>query len=109
MKQRILLFTPPFTQLNTPYPATAYLKGFLNTQGVTSLQVDLGIEVINRFFSKEGFTQLFELTAPYQYISDVHPAGFYADRNIESYLGESLTEAKATLKEWDALLGFEKD
>ena len=27
----IFLFTPPFTQLNTPYPATAYLKGFLNT------------------------------------------------------------------------------
>ena len=26
----ILLITPPFTQLNTPYPATAYLKGFLN-------------------------------------------------------------------------------
>ena len=66
MKQRILLFTPPFTQLNTPYPATAYLKGFLNTQGITSLQVDLGIEVINRLFSKDGFEQLFELTAPHQ-------------------------------------------
>jgi hypothetical protein len=30
-QQKLLLITPPFTQLNTPYPATAYLKGFLNT------------------------------------------------------------------------------
>ena len=64
---------------------------------------------IPEFIDVEGMDNVFELTAPYQYISDVHPAGFYADRNIESYLGESLTEAKATLKEWDALLGFEKD
>ena len=27
----VLLITPPFTQLNTPYPATACLKGYLNT------------------------------------------------------------------------------
>ena len=26
---RVLLVTPPMTQLNTPYPATAYLTGFL--------------------------------------------------------------------------------
>ncbi|MEZ4828685.1 MAG: hypothetical protein R3C61_20730 [Bacteroidia bacterium] len=31
MKPKTLLFTPPFTQMNTPYPATMYLKGFLNT------------------------------------------------------------------------------
>ncbi|MFT6323369.1 MAG: hypothetical protein ACJAWO_000921, partial [Halieaceae bacterium] len=27
MGSKILFVTPPFTQLNTPYPATAYLKG----------------------------------------------------------------------------------
>ncbi len=27
MPTKTLLITPPFTQLNTPYPATAYLKG----------------------------------------------------------------------------------
>ena len=41
----LLLITPPFTQLNTPYPATAYLKGFLNTKNIASVQADLGIEV----------------------------------------------------------------
>jgi len=56
----VLLITPPFTQLNTPYPATAYLKGFFNTKGIESVQADLGIEVILALFNKEGFEQLFE-------------------------------------------------
>jgi radical SAM superfamily enzyme YgiQ (UPF0313 family) len=60
LKQKILLISPPFVQLNTPYPATTYLKGFLNTQGVQSFQADLGIEVILNLFSKEGLTKLFE-------------------------------------------------
>jgi hypothetical protein len=33
MLRKVLLVTPPFTQLNTPYPATAYLKGFLPSFG----------------------------------------------------------------------------
>lgn len=57
----ILLITPPFTQLNTPYPATAYLKGFLNIKGVSSYQVDLGIEVINAIFNKTSLAQIFYL------------------------------------------------
>ncbi|NRB48507.1 MAG: radical SAM protein [Saprospiraceae bacterium] len=60
MKQKVLLLTPPFTQLNTPYPATAYLKGFLNTKGYASLQADLGIEVILKIFSRSGLQQLFD-------------------------------------------------
>lgn len=60
MKQKILLITPPFTQLNTPYPATAYLKGFLNTHQIESFQVDLGIEVILDLFSKNGLQKVFK-------------------------------------------------
>lgn len=56
---KLLLITPPFTQLNTPYPATAYLKGFLNTQNIVSFQADLGIEVINKLFCKQGLSLLF--------------------------------------------------
>ena len=59
MANSILLITPPFTQLNTPYPATAYLKGFLNTRSIRSNQADLGIEVILELFSSEGLTSLF--------------------------------------------------
>ena len=60
MSAPVLLITPPFTQLNTPYPATAYLKGFFNTKGIESVQADFGIEVILALFNKEGFTQLFK-------------------------------------------------
>jgi len=58
----LLLITPPFTQLNTPYPATAYIKGFLNTKNITAYQVDLGIEVILDIFSKEGLQKLFDFS-----------------------------------------------
>ncbi|MEA5257478.1 B12-binding domain-containing radical SAM protein [Arcicella aquatica] len=57
--QKVFLITPPFTQLNTPYPATAYIKGFLNTKHIISNQADLGIEVILSLFSKEGLLNLF--------------------------------------------------
>lgn len=57
--KNILLITPPFTQLNTPYPATAYIKGFLNTKNISAYQMDLGIEVILEMFSKEGLTEIF--------------------------------------------------
>ena len=55
----LLLITPPFTQLNTPYPATAYLKGFLNTKEILSFQMDLGIEVILEVFSQNGLQDVF--------------------------------------------------
>ncbi|MDF3026556.1 MAG: Radical domain protein [Fluviicola sp.] len=59
MKNQLLLVTPPFTQLNTPYPATAYLKGFLNTKNISAVQADLGIEVILKIFSEAGLKTLF--------------------------------------------------
>ncbi|MBL7718919.1 MAG: radical SAM protein [Flavipsychrobacter sp.] len=59
MSAPVFLLTPPFTQLNTPYPATAYLKGFLNTRGIASYQADLGIEVTLALFCKEGLQELF--------------------------------------------------
>ena len=60
MATTVFLITPPFTQLNTPYPATAYLKGFLNTRNISAYQADLGIEVILALFSKSGLRDLFD-------------------------------------------------
>ncbi|MFA6058684.1 MAG: radical SAM protein [Taibaiella sp.] len=60
LNQKVFLITPPFTQLNTPYPATAYLKGFLNTKDIASYQTDMGIEVILELFSAHGLKRLFE-------------------------------------------------
>src|SRR3954464_3258159 len=56
-------------QLNTPYPATAYLTGFLR-QHATRLdldvfQADAAIELFLRVFSRETIQQILdELTAP---------------------------------------------
>jgi radical SAM superfamily enzyme YgiQ (UPF0313 family) len=57
----LLLITPPFTQLNTPYPATAYLKGFLNKKHIQAVQIDLGIKTILEIFSKKGLTDIFNI------------------------------------------------
>lgn len=62
MAATVFLLTPPFTQLNTPYPATAYLKGFLNTKTISCYQADLGIEVTVALFCKEGLEKMFAHT-----------------------------------------------
>jgi hypothetical protein len=67
--QKVLLLTPPFTQLNTPYPATAYLKGFLNTLSIPSSQCDLGIEVILSLFSQKGLSKIFQIAEKHQKLS----------------------------------------
>ncbi len=66
----LLLITPPFTQLNTPYPATAYIKGFLNTKNISSYQIDLGIEVILELFSKDGIQKIFAKEIDVQNVSE---------------------------------------
>ena len=52
---RVLLVTPPMTQLNTPYPATAYLTGFLRLHaaelGFTVTQADASLALFLRLFS----------------------------------------------------------
>jgi len=57
----VLLLTPPLTQLNTPYPSTAFLTGFLRSQGIACRQADLGIEMVLRLFSRAGLQQVFDL------------------------------------------------
>ncbi|WP_035564952.1 B12-binding domain-containing radical SAM protein [Hymenobacter sp. IS2118] len=56
---RILLLTPPLTQLNTPYPATAYIKGFLGGRGYQVTQADMGLQLVLRLFSTDGLKQVF--------------------------------------------------
>jgi len=58
---RVLLLTPPLTQLNTPYPSTAFLTGFLRAQGIVCHQADLGIEMVLRLFSRTGLRKVFGL------------------------------------------------
>ncbi|MBO86750.1 MAG: radical SAM protein, partial [Deltaproteobacteria bacterium] len=58
----VVLITPPSTQLNTPYPATAYLRRYLAGLGVEADQVDFGIELFHALFCREGLELVFEAT-----------------------------------------------
>ncbi|KPF45312.1 radical SAM protein [beta proteobacterium AAP121] len=51
---RVLSVIPPMTQLNTPYPSTAYLTGFLRSRGVQAQQVDLALALILDLLSRPG-------------------------------------------------------
>jgi Radical SAM superfamily len=51
---RVLSIIPPMTQLNTPYPSTAYLTGFLHSRGVHAVQEDLALALVLRLLSREG-------------------------------------------------------
>jgi len=51
---RVLSVIPPMTQLNTPYPSTAYLTGFLREQGVDARQEDLALALVLELFSPAG-------------------------------------------------------
>ncbi|OZI32076.1 radical SAM protein [Bordetella genomosp. 10] len=51
---RVLSIIPPMTQLNTPYPSTAYLTGFLRSRGVASFQEDLALALVLRLLSADG-------------------------------------------------------
>jgi len=51
---RVLSIIPPMTQLNTPYPSTAYLTGFLRSRGVHAVQEDLALALILELLSPAG-------------------------------------------------------
>ena len=81
MLKDILLITPPFTQLNTPYPATPYLKGFLNTKQISSFQMDLGIEVILNLFTKKRLKEIFDLANQNRKMESLNSQRIYALKN----------------------------
>jgi hypothetical protein len=62
---RVLLVTPPMTQLNTPYPATAYLTGFLRTRAaeldLTVTQADASLALFLRLYTPPLLGRMTEL------------------------------------------------
>ncbi len=45
-------------QVNTPYPATSFLTGFLRSKGYTAVQEDLGLKLVLRLLSREGIARV---------------------------------------------------
>jgi len=80
---RILLVTPPLTQLNTPYPATPGLTAFLRRLGAEVQQMDLGLETALALFSRAGLSAAFEAIG--QRPSQT-PASRFAMDHAEAYI-----------------------
>lgn len=55
---RVLSLIPPMTQLNTPYPSTAYLTGFLRSRGFDAVQEDLALALVLKLFSIDGLSAI---------------------------------------------------
>ncbi len=55
---RVLSVIPPMTQLNTPYPSTAYLTGFLRSHHINAVQEDLALALVLRLLSATGLEEV---------------------------------------------------
>jgi hypothetical protein len=55
---KILSIIPPMTQLNTPYPSTAYLTGFLRARCFHAVQEDLALDLVLHFFTETGLADI---------------------------------------------------
>ena len=58
---RVLSLIPPMTQLNAPYPSTAYLTGFLRSRGIHATQQDIALQLVLELFSQNGLSSLHEM------------------------------------------------
>jgi hypothetical protein len=74
---KVLLLTPPLLQLNTPYPATPYLTGFLRRQGVDVHQADMGIVWFLHMFQPHN------LRALCAQLQGDHPSVVHMRKHIE--------------------------
>jgi len=55
---RVLSIIPPMTQLNTPYPSTAYLPGFLRSRQINAVQEDLALALVLHLLTAKGLEQV---------------------------------------------------
>jgi len=81
---RILSIIPPMTQLNTPYPSTAYLTGFLHSKGFSADQADLSIGLALKLLSVDG---LIDIKTQVDRLSDARPTAVceFFTENFEAY------------------------
>lgn len=90
MQSKILFITPPFTQLNTAYPATTYLKGFLEEHDIPVQHCDLSIELFTAIFTSDFLRSIFQEA-----------------EDLENYHYPEVSEMKALyISRVDVVIGF---
>ena len=100
---RILSVIPPMTQLNTPYPSTAYLTGFLRSRGIDAQQEDIALSLVLELFSPAGMAAIREhvRAMPARKRS---PVVAFFDEQFERYTA-TITPAVAFLQGRDPSIG----
>ena len=81
---RILSIIPPMTQLNTPYPSTAYLTGFLRSRGFKAEQADLSIALALKLLSVQGVQAIHAQVSALPRKQHTPTTGFFAE-HFETY------------------------
>jgi radical SAM superfamily enzyme YgiQ (UPF0313 family) len=81
---RILSIIPPMTQLNTPYPSTAYLTGFLRSRGFEAEQADLSLALALGLLSAEGLQAIQGQVSALPRKAHTRATRFFA-RHFETY------------------------
>jgi radical SAM superfamily enzyme YgiQ (UPF0313 family) len=99
---RVLSVIAPMTQLNTPYPSTAYLTGFLRSRGIHAVQEDLALALILKLLSAEGLLALRDCIAPLPESTRTPLVSAFNER-FEQYL-ETIAPTLAFLQGRDATL-----
>ncbi len=100
--QRVLSVIPPMTQLNTPYPSTAYLTGFLRSRGIEAAQVDLALGLVLELFSPAGLAAVRECVRAVPAAQRTPPVSAF-DAGFDRYAA-TITPTLAFLQGRDATL-----
>jgi radical SAM superfamily enzyme YgiQ (UPF0313 family) len=77
----VLLISPPFTQLNSPYASLPFLQGTLKANGIKTSCLDLGINISGRLFSKNGLELLGSFDRSEEYLNTIEPVMIYLKKN----------------------------
>ena len=100
---RVLSLIPPMTQLNTPYPSTAYLTGFLRSRGVDAVQEDLALALVLKLLSREGLAAVQAQALKLPEAQRTAPVNHFLDHS-DTYLS-TIDATIAFLQGHDATLG----
>jgi hypothetical protein len=81
---RFLSIIPPMTQLNTPYPSTAYLSGFLRSRGFHADQADLSLGLALQLLSTDGLAAIRQRVGALPHKQRTPVVRFFSD-HVEAY------------------------
>jgi len=100
---RVLSLIPPMTQLNVPYPSTAYLTGFLRSRGIAATQADIALALVLELFSPDGLREIRKCVAGIP-LKKRSPSLHGFDERFDRYLA-TVTPAIAFLQGHDPSIG----